>query len=112
MTEDDWNTDPLRFPRLESQDVVTGALVLEGKDKSRDTRLQSGLQNLVRMLGSTPGYEDLSAAAPVIFEFAELPGASDEWTRLMFMTNTRAWSLIYLDGLETNLKLIRAGMKQ
>jgi hypothetical protein len=29
----------------------------------------------------------------------------------MFQTNTRAWSLIYLDGLEANLKLLRANIK-
>ncbi|MCK7540415.1 MAG: hypothetical protein MZV63_60735 [Marinilabiliales bacterium] len=47
----------------------------------------------------------------MIFEFAELPGRSDEWTRQMFMSNTRVWSLIYLDGLETNLKLLRANIR-
>lgn len=111
ITESDWNNDPWRFPRLESNDVVSGALVTEGKNISRDVRLQSGLHSLIRKLGSTPGYEELARAAPVIFEFAELPGASDEWTRQMFQSNTRAWSLIYLDGLETNLKLLRTSIK-
>ena len=111
ITESDWNRDPWRFPRLESTDVVTGALVTGGEDKSRDVRLQSGLNNLILTLRSTPGYEELAAAAPVIFEFAELPGRSDEWTRQMFMSNTRVWSLIYLDGLETNLKLLRANIR-
>lgn len=111
ITESDWNSDPWSYPRLESTDVVSGALVSGGKDKSRDARLQTGLNNLIRTLNSTPGYEKLAAAAPVIFEFAELPGASDEWTRQMFQTNTRAWSLIYLDGLEANLKLLRANIK-
>ena len=111
ITESDWNSDPWSYPRLESTDVVSGALVSGGKDKSRDVRLQTGLNNLIRTLNSTPGYEMLAAAAPVIFEFAELPGASDEWTRQMFQTNTRAWSLIYLDGLEANLKLLRANIK-
>jgi len=111
ITEVDWNSDPSHYPRLESTDVISGALVSGGKDKSRDVRLQSGLHSLIRTLGSTPGYEELAAVAPVIFEFAELPGASDEWTRQMFQVNTRAWSLIYLDGLEANLKLLRANIK-
>ncbi len=111
ITEIDWNSDPWLYPNLESTDVVSGALVSGDKDKSRDVRLQSGLNNLIGILGSTPGYEELAAAAPVIFEFAELPGASDEWTRQMFQANTRAWSLIYLDGLEANLKLLRANIK-
>lgn len=111
ITESDWNSDQWLFPRLESMDVVARALVTGGKDKSRDVRLQSGLQSLIHTLGETPGYEELAAAAPVIFEFAELPGRSDEWTRQMFQSNTRAWSLIYLDGLETNLKLLRTIVK-
>jgi len=111
LTESDWKSDPWCFPSLESTDVVAGALVTGGQDKSRDVRLQSGLSSLILTLKSTPGLEELAAAAPVIFEFAELPGRSDEWTRQMFMSNTRAWSLIYLDGLETNLKFLRATVK-
>ncbi len=111
LTESDWKSDPWCFPSLESTDVVAGALVTGGQDKSRDVRLQSALSSLILTLKSTPGLEELAAAAPVIFEFAELPGRSDEWTRQMFMSNTRAWSLIYLDGLETNLKFLRTTVK-
>lgn len=112
ITENDWNRDPWSFPRLDRTDVASGALVSGGKDGSRDIRLQSGLHSLIRTLDSTPGYEELARAAPVIFEYVDSPGATDEWTRQMFQVNTRAWSLIYLDGLETNLKLLRTGIKQ
>ncbi|MFZ2287013.1 MAG: hypothetical protein WAV93_08520 [Bacteroidales bacterium] len=56
-------------------------------------------------------------AGTVLLGFAALvrimhwPGASDEWTRQMFQSNARVWSLIYLDGLETNLKLLRANIR-
>lgn len=111
MTEDDWNSDPSSFPGLDMNNVASGTLITGGKEPSLDLSLQSGLKDLISLLETTAGYEDLAAAAPVIFEFTDLPGASGEWTRQMFLVNTRAWSLIYLDGLETNLKLMRTGIK-
>ncbi len=111
ITAKQWDEDPWRFPRLEAATVASGVLVTDGKGCSSDLRLQSGLQSLISELESTTGYEDLAKAFPVIAEFTELPGASDEWTRQMFCTNTRAWSMIYLDGLETNLKLLRTTVK-
>lgn len=111
ITENDWNSDPRSFPRLDRTDVASGTLVTGGKEPSLDLTLQSGLKDLISLLGTTTGYEQLAKAAPEIFEFVDLPGASDEWTRQMFHVNTRAWSLIYLDGLETNLKLLRTSIK-
>lgn len=112
ITESDWKVDPWRFPRLESPDVVTGTLVTGGKEPSIDLTLQSGLKDLIRLLETTAGYEELAKAAPGIFEYVDYPDARpDEWTRQMFLVNTRAWSLIYLDGLETNLKLLRTSIK-
>lgn len=110
ITENDWNNDPWNFPWLETADVASEVLVTGGKEPSLDLTLQSGLKDLISLLETTPGYEQFAKSAPVIFEFAELPGASDEWTRQMFQVNTRAWSLIYLDGLETNLKLLRTSL--
>ncbi len=111
MTENDWNSDPWSFPGLDQADVASGVLVTGGKEPSLDLTLQSGLKDLIRLLETTKGYEQLARVAPVIFEFADLPGESDEWTRQMFQVNSRAWSLIYLDGLETNLKLVRRSIK-
>jgi len=112
ITESDWESDPWSFPRLESMDVVSGTLVTGGKEPSLDLTLQSGLKDLISLLETTAGYEELAKAAPGIFEYEDHPDARpDEWTRQMFLVNTRAWSLIYLDGLETNLKLLRTSIK-
>jgi hypothetical protein len=107
ITEQQWNNEPWSFPRLEATGVASGINVTNGKGPSTDVRLQAALQSLISEMESTTGYEDLAKAFPVIVEFSELQGASDEWTRQMFHANTRAWSMIYLDGLETNLKLLR-----
>ena len=111
ITEQQWNNDPWSFPRLDATDVASGAFGTDGKGPSTDIRLQSGLQSLISELESTRGYEDLARAFPVIVEYTPLPGESDKWTWQMFHANTRAWSMIYLDGLETNLKLLRTTVK-
>jgi hypothetical protein len=111
ITAQQWDNDPWSYPMLDATDVASGVLVTDGEERPSDMRLQSQLQSLISELKSTTGYEDLAKAFPVIVEFTELQGASDEWTRQMFIWNTRAWSLIYLDGLETNLKLLRATVK-
>jgi len=110
ITEEQWEQDQFNFPRLESPDIASRALVIEGKDPSLDISLQNGLKSLVLEVGNTPGYEILAKAAPVIFEYADPTDGSQEWTHGMFIATPRAWSLIYLDGLETNLKMIRASM--
>ncbi len=112
ITESNWESDPWSFPRPESMDVASGTLVTGGKEPSLDLTLQSGLKDLISLLETTAGYEELAKAAQGIFEYADYPDARpDEWTRQMFQGNTRAWSLIYLDGLETNLKLLRTSIK-
>ncbi len=112
MTEDDWNADPWNYPRLEWADVASGALSTQGKDPSLDTRLQAGLKDFIRMLGKTAGNEELASASPLILGYSDLPGESvNEWTKQNFVSTTRSWSLIYLDALETNLKLLRSTIR-
>lgn len=111
ITENDWNSDPRSFPKLELTNAASKALVIGDKEPSLDLTLQSGLKDFISLLESTPGYERLAKAAPVIFEFDNNPDAMPgEWTMQMFGVNHVAWSLIYLDGLETNLKLLRTSI--
>lgn len=111
MTEEQWNSDPwtLRIP--EAHDVAARALVIKGKDPTLDTRLQASLAGLISQLGKSDEYERLAETAPDIFSFRESPDNSLGWTMEKFVINPCAWSLIYLDGLETNLKLLRADMR-
>ena len=57
------------------------------------------------------GYEVLANAAPVIFDLEEPSGKEEEWGNWKFNDNSLSWVLIYLDGLETNLKMIKATIK-
>jgi hypothetical protein len=110
MSEDDWNNDPATFPRPEAASILDKALVTAGENPTYDTRLQVGLGELVSELQMSVANEEIAGKIPLIFDYFETPDEGPGWTKGMFMVIPRVWSLIYLDGLETNLKLIRAGL--
>lgn len=110
MSEEEWNNDPWTFPRPEAASILDKALIIAGENPTYDTRLQAGLGDLVSELQKSAADEEVAGKIPLIFDFYESPGESPDWTKGMFMVIPRVWSLIYLDGLETNLKLIRAGI--
>jgi hypothetical protein len=109
-TEAKWNNDPwtLRIP--EAHDIASRALIIKGKDPTLDKRLQSSLADLISQLGKSDEYSRLAEAAPAVFDFRETPDDPLGWTKEKFVITPVVWSLIYLDGLETDLKLIRAGL--
>ncbi len=112
ITEEQWIKDPWSFPRLESAEIASDVLVVyEGNNPSFDMRLDNGLKSLIMEAQSSEGYEDLAKAAPAIFDYAESADQPYGWMVGKFTAIQRAWSLIYLDGLETNLKMLKAGME-
>ncbi len=110
MSEEDWNNDPWTFPFPEKTSIADKTLFIGGKDPTYDTRLQTGLGELAGELQKSAANEEIAGKIPLILGFYETPGDNLGWTQGMFVVNPRVWSLIYLDGLETNLKLIRAGI--
>lgn len=111
ITANEWNRDPLSYTGLEYIGVPSAALVTGDAGPNPDLTLESGLQELISQLETTPGYDQLAKEAPVIFEYVEYPDAgSGQWTREMLLFSPAAWAMIYLDGLETNLKLLRASL--
>jgi len=107
FSEKQWDNDQGILKRAENAQVSSPALVT-GKDSSLDTRLEDSLNSLMTEINNTSGYETLAKAAPEIFDFTEPSAGQYEWTAKVFQYNTQSWSVIYLDGLETNLKLIKA----
>lgn len=110
MSEEDWNNDPRLFPFPEKASIADKALFIGGKNPTYDTRLQTGLGDIVSELRNSAEDEQIASKIPKIFNFFETPGDDLGWTQGTFVVSPRVWSLIYLDGLETNLKLIRAGI--
>jgi hypothetical protein len=110
MSEQEWNNDQRIFPFPEKTSIADKALFIGGKNPTYDTRLQAGLGELVTALRESAVNEEAAGKIPLAFDFFETPGDNLGWTQGQFVVTPRLWSLIYLDGLETNLKLIRAGI--
>ncbi len=73
-----------------------------------EARLLSALDDLIGLLRSTPGCESLAAAAPSVFSLALSPGGTYIADPEMLSLPTHPWLLVYLSGLENNLRSIRA----
>ena len=106
---DEWNQDPSGLIRPDIKGVAAQALINSG-DRPAEAKLYEALSGLVRKMETTPGYEELSKQAPLIFDMVVPNGYQIDWYSWKFNDNNLAWVLIYLDGLETNLKLIRASI--
>jgi hypothetical protein len=69
-------------------------------------KLDNSLKELIKEIENTPGCNELTKAIPLILDLN--PQNEDEplliWHNI---TNTLSWTLIYLEGLETNLKMIK-----
>jgi hypothetical protein len=81
------------------------ALSTTGNVKAGE-KLDNCLKALVKEIEDTPECEELTKAVPLILDLRKQ--YEDEplliWHNI---TNTLSWTLIYLDGLETNLKMIK-----
>ena len=110
ITEDSWNSDPWSLRRPEAADIGSPALITGGKDPSPDLRLQKSMKSLINDLENRPGFESLATAAYPIFDIRETDDDPEGWTVGNFFASPGVWSLTFLDGLETNLKLLKAGI--
>lgn len=108
ITEQQWKDDPGLLKRPEAADIASRALINgEGKYATLDLRLQTGLGELVRELNESAANEEIAGKVPLIFDYSETPGNKFAWTEGKFVMSPGVWALVYLDGLETNLKLLR-----
>lgn len=82
-----------------------------GKDKENiHSGLLEGLGDLISLLEKTPGCESLAAAAPSIFTLRKTPGGNYNWDSDLILAPAHPWLLVYLTGLENNLKMIRVAI--
>jgi len=110
LTEEKWENSPGDLIRPDSRGRAVQELKKAG-DISGGARLYTSLKSLVREMENTSVYKELAKTAPEIFDLEEPSGNDENWPSWKFGENSLAWILIYLDGLETNLKLIKATIK-
>ena len=107
LTIEQWNANPGNLWRPEIGGMAANA-ILNPHGPYPGKELQTSLQNLMDELKENPGNEKLAKSAPLIFDFRENSGDEDPWVNQVLIYCPLVWSLIYLDGLETNLLMIKA----
>jgi hypothetical protein len=83
------------------------ALWKSGESEPGD-RLQNAFKELLAYMEQNKSYEATAKALPAILGQTEGIGMESDWTIRRVSGTHLTWVLIYLDGLETNLKLIKA----
>jgi hypothetical protein len=106
-TRDQWNNEPGNLVRPDFRGgVATG---FTDMDKQSSMKLQIEIEELIRLMAITPGYESFAKNGQGILNFKISPPESSDWYAQVF-NDFPAWVLIYLDGLEANLKIIKASV--
>jgi hypothetical protein len=103
ITREDWIKDPGVLARPDSRQIAQDAL-LKSNEQYAGQRLDSGLRNLILEFEKYPELENLVISAPLIFDYKE---HNDRIDPSIFELGPLAWNLIYLDGLEANLTMIK-----
>ena len=108
MTREQWKKDPGNLLRPDSPNIAAGVLSDNGEIPA-GVRLEKALSELVALMKQTKGYEETASALPAIIrlyhEKDEDPAMTFSGTNIII---TLSWALIYLDGLEANLSMIKA----
>lgn len=105
-TEYQWNSgrDILKWPDMTG---LAAKALKESGESPYGSKLQNGLKDLISLMSKTHGYEQIAENAITIFDLD--PPAKDDavWPMWKFNEDNNTWVLIYLDGLETNLQMIK-----
>jgi hypothetical protein len=109
ITPDQWNNDPEALLTSNSWQLQINKILEEGI--LLQEKLRSGLSDFIGLLEKSPGYEDLAKEAPAIFDMEKSSGKLYAWKDDLIIL-LQPWSLTYLDGLETNLRLIKTSLAQ
>lgn len=109
LTEEQWSNDaPMLNDPFSRSAIEKG---LSGKPElSGGKKLDDELKNLISLLKNTQGYEDLAQSLPSILDLGPQEGEVHSYVEVAFSMSPLPWTLIWLDAMETNLKLIRTTM--
>jgi hypothetical protein len=108
MTREQWENNPGNLLRAESPNIAASVLADNGETPA-GIKLEKALSELIVLMKQTKGYEETAKVLPGIIGLVEEKGEDPAWT--FSGTNIiipLSWALIYLDGLEANLQMIKA----
>lgn len=108
MTREQWKNDPGNLVRPDNVNTAASILADNG-EITPGMKLDNAITELIDLMKQTKGFEDAAKAMPSILNLDEEKGKDDAvnfYGRNIFVP--LSWSLIYLDGLEANLNMIKA----
>jgi hypothetical protein len=108
LTREQWKKDPGSLPRPENVNTAAGILADNG-EMPAGIKLEKALSELVSLMEKTKGYEETAKALPSILgmgtKIEEDPASAFCFRNIIIPLS---WVLIYFDGLEANLKMMKA----
>lgn len=107
MTREQWKKDPGNLLRPDNINTAASVLIENG-ETIPGMKLDQAITELIDLMKQTKGFEDAAKALPTILNLDEERGRDGA---LYFYSGNifipLSWALIYLDGLETNLHMIK-----
>lgn len=108
MTREQWEKNPGNLLRAESPNIAAAVLTDSG-EKPAGIKLEKALNELIVIMKQTKGYEEIAKALPAIIGLGEEKEEDQAWEfSFRNIIINLSWALTYLDGLETNLNMIKA----
>lgn len=109
FTNDQWKNEPQNLWRPDARGVAANSI--HNPDKAYPgEELQVSLNELIKELEKNPDYDGLAKSASSIFSISQRTDESDSSIQEIFTSNTLSWSLMYLDGLEANLTMLKSSI--
>lgn len=108
MSREQWEKDPGNLLRAESTNIAASVLADNGEVPA-GKKLEKALSELVVLMKQTKGYEETINVLAFIAGLGAY-GAEDPTSEFVFRNGiiNLSWAITYLDGLETNLLMIKA----
>jgi hypothetical protein len=108
LSQRQWKSNPQNLQRADGRYIAIKALGKSGDSRPAE-KLDSELRELINILESDPSYKEFAAQAGLIFQYTNQGNGNDEipWGEHIFGESPLSWSLIYLDGLEANMRILK-----
>ena len=107
ITKEQFNNDPEILMETSTRKPGSAA-DLTGREGSVVHDLQTALSDLIKLFEKSSDYGSLAKAAPGILNMETSRNFNYIWMDRLFKGNVQPWVHAYLDGLETNLKMMKA----
>jgi hypothetical protein len=107
LTREQWKKDPGNLVRPDNQNTATEILADNG-EMPAGVKLEKAISELISLMEKTKGYEESAKALPSILGVGT--GYDNDpvsYFRFRNIIVPLSWVLIYFDGLETNLKMVK-----